>query len=495
MIELSNTDRVKSSPAIRPLAAGEHSVAGPVAAIVCLLSLLLPAVSSAVDPFYERLKEDGIQAYTRGDYESAAVDLRFACFGMLDEPRVLAQCLVFLALSQAEVGDTEALNHTFDRISEVEKGFEALSQLDLSTELRRSLEEHLKRSIPYDRLRRLPAFHDVARQQLEEQIRVMPSEQRRVELMLRMESEPEYSTWQVLLAELDFEDGDYPTALATTEAVLLREPGRQVALCLRGKLGARAGMCDQALVDLDQCSESESQSELDLARLRCQISLGDWDAAELLLSALSNSEIRAPTLRQLAREIKRGRKADVEAAAEVEAGDVATLDAAAEVLVKLSVNEAEALASDTQPPSSVEVEDSAATSSEAAVPESETVDPIETEIERITNLLQVGSRKDLESILTEAHRFADENPGRTEVQLLAAEIAYRLSRWAAAITYFDRAGVFETGRPEHQFYLAVSLYESGDHVTAQEMLRRCLPQLEQTDFVQAYSQRIKSGGN
>ncbi len=454
-----------------------------VAALFCGLSLGWSPAAQAVDPFYERLKEDGIQAYNRGDYAAAAVDLRLACFGMLEEPPALAHCLVLLALSQAETGDDGTLGHTFDRISDLERDFEAFSQLDLDPDRRRSLEKHLKRAIPYDKLRRLPPFHDIARQQLEEQIDSMPDDEKRSELKQRIESEPEYSTWRLLLAELDYEDGDFAAAQAAAEAVLLREPGRQDALCLRGKTSAKSGSCDQALIDLGHCLESEPQGDLNLTRIQCHISLGDWDTAEFVLGELSGSDVRPATLRQLTREIKRGRKATTAT------GDAAALaEPSPRPIVEEATLEEPLAAASAEPTETAGLEPGEAL-------ELDEPKAARAEIERLVELLQTGTRDDLEAVQSEAHRLADDNPQQIEVQLLAAEIAYRLSRWDAAITYFDRAGVFESGRPEHQFYLAVSLYESGDRATAQEMLRICLPQLEQTEFVRVYSQRIGSSGN
>ena len=77
---------------------------------------------------------------------------------------------------------------------------------------------------------------------------------------------------------------------------------------------------------------------------------------------------------------------------------------------------------------------------------------------------------------------------------MAAESAYRLSRWEEAVAYFERGGEPDIQRPERQFYLAVARYESGDRTAAKEALERCLSFLEPTDFVRSYRDKILNGG-
>ena len=61
--------------------------------LAALLSAGAAAADAAVDPFYQTLLRDGQQAYERKDYAAAARELRLACFGMLEEPATLADCL------------------------------------------------------------------------------------------------------------------------------------------------------------------------------------------------------------------------------------------------------------------------------------------------------------------------------------------------------------------------------------------------------------------
>jgi tetratricopeptide (TPR) repeat protein len=130
------------------------------AAAVLLLAILLGGsrAARAVDPFYLGLLRDGGHAYDRKDYAQAVHDLRLACFGMLDEPKPLTDCLVRLALAQDRAGDADGFRETFGRIVEVEERFSAYSQGDLAPELRAALEQRLPATIPPTTLAGVPAF-------------------------------------------------------------------------------------------------------------------------------------------------------------------------------------------------------------------------------------------------------------------------------------------------------------------------------------------------
>ncbi len=81
-----------------------------------------------VDPFYDRLYRDGLNARAAGETALAARKLRLACFGMLDDPPSLAACLGQLVLVEAARGETQPVRGTLDRLIELERLFQALSK-------------------------------------------------------------------------------------------------------------------------------------------------------------------------------------------------------------------------------------------------------------------------------------------------------------------------------------------------------------------------------
>jgi hypothetical protein len=100
--------------------------------------------------------------------------------------------------------------------------------------------------------------------------------------------------------------------------------------------------------------------------------------------------------------------------------------------------------------------------------------------------------KDLKAAFELARGVADAHPGFKEAQHLAAEGAYRISRWSDAAAYFRRGGDPGEEAPERLFYLSVVLYESGDAPGAATALKRALPNLKRTPYVDSYVRKILS---
>jgi hypothetical protein len=98
--------------------------------------------------------------------------------------------------------------------------------------------------------------------------------------------------------------------------------------------------------------------------------------------------------------------------------------------------------------------------------------------------------KELRQAFELARGVADAHPESKEAQLLAAEGAYRISRWKEASTYFQRGGDPGEDQPERLFYMAVALYESGDRAGAAALLKRSLPNLKRTAYVDGYAKKI-----
>jgi tetratricopeptide (TPR) repeat protein len=112
-------------------------------------------------------------------------------------------------------------------------------------------------------------------------------------------------------------------------------------------------------------------------------------------------------------------------------------------------------------------------------------------LSRVRKVLSGESKvKDLRQAFDLARGVADIHPESVEAQHLAAEAAYRVSRWADAARYFQRGGEPPADQPELLFYMAVALYESGEQTKAAEVLKRSLPNLQRTPYVDAYARKI-----
>ena len=103
---------------------------------------------------------------------------------------------------------------------------------------------------------------------------------------------------------------------------------------------------------------------------------------------------------------------------------------------------------------------------------------------------ETGKVRELREAFQLAREVADAHPEMRDVQQLAGEAAYRISRWSEAAEYLGRAGGPADEQPELLFYLAVALYESGAAQTAAGPLRRALPNLQRTPYVDGYAKKI-----
>ena len=307
-----------------------------------LLPLLLLAASipqtsnAAIDPFYQSMLRDGQTAFERKDYTAAVRNLRLACFGMLDEPKVLADCLARLALAQDRANDVDGFLGTFQRLADVEERFKAYSQGNLPPELRAGLEQRLAARLPASTLQGAPAAFR-------------------------------------------------PPAAAAMPAAAPGPP----AAAAKETPGTNTG------------------------RTR------------------TNTEAPGP---------------------------------------------------------------GAAVSAESVIPPD--AKPLtEAERKKLIQARQVLAERRAAKEIKEAYQLArevaDTHPDLKEAQHLAAEGAYRISRWSDATIYFRRGGEPGENEPERLFYLAVSLYESGDAAGAAAALKRALPNLKRTPYVDSYVQKIQ----
>jgi tetratricopeptide (TPR) repeat protein len=125
----------------------------------------------------------------------------------------------------------------------------------------------------------------------------------------------------------------------------------------------------------------------------------------------------------------------------------------------------------------------------AAAPQALSLQERET-MARAEKLLTAAAIPDLRESLRLARQLADAHPDSKAAQYLAGEAAYRNSRWSEAAAFFRRGGPPGDEHPELLFYMAVAYYEVGDRPAAAAALKRSLPNLQRTPFVESYVKRI-----
>lgn len=421
--------------------------------LVALAMPLAPSPARAADPFYERLLVEGSNLDERGEHAAAARTLGLACFGLLEEPDRLTACLVRLGLAQAGAHDSDGFRDSFGRLTEVDGRFGSYARAELSPALRHAYEERLTELVPPATLAAAPAFAALARSKQDEAISRLPARERRRELERRIAQEPDNSHWRLLAADLALADGRSAEALAQAQTVLAKEPANREALCWRGLAEAAKQDCKAASTDLAGCARARRERRFAQPLLACEVTLADWVAARALAADLLQ-EVRSDA-------------------------------AVAALLDRVARAPAAAAPAATIPPPAPPAAESAP-EAKAALPGDDRA-----RLDRARRLLQQAKTAgDLTEALDLARGVADANGESTEAQYLAAQIAYRSSKWTEAVTYFKRGGDPGDGQPVLLFYLAVSEYEAGDRDAAAAALKRCLPRLDHTPFVDAYVQKI-----
>lgn len=136
----------------------------PVVAVV-FLAVLAPSAAHAADGFYAARLQDGRIAFqTRGATEAADL-FRIACFGLMDQPELLSEGLVWLTLAQQKLGRGPEADATLRRFLDVEKRFGAYPKAAaaLPAEARKAFETILAARVPPEALRSLPTLPGGAR--------------------------------------------------------------------------------------------------------------------------------------------------------------------------------------------------------------------------------------------------------------------------------------------------------------------------------------------
>lgn len=317
--------------------------------LVILVLALAATLVDAADPYSEGLMRRGLVQLDAGDAGQAAELLRLACFGLLNTPPVLAECLVPLALAYDQLGQDEEFRAVFERVVEVEDGFHAYSESALDPTRRAAFEAAVKRHIPQEVLASIEGFARLVPTEEERIAAMSPSERRRY-FEDRAEAEPSEPRWPLELARMDLSDGRDRRARRHLEEALARQPDHTGAQLELARLEAAEEHWSEAVMWFQasgRAAEAPRDAELLLTGL---IKLDRFDEASEFGASLDASvaaEARvAALLERAAAEVERQRVAAEQAAA-LEAAE-AEAAAAAEAEAETGTDPAPALVADEQ---------------------------------------------------------------------------------------------------------------------------------------------------
>jgi tetratricopeptide (TPR) repeat protein len=467
-------------------------------AAAAVLGLALPPLAAATDPFYRDLLHDGIQADERGDHAAAARQLRLACFGMLDEPDELAACLVRLGLAEGAAGNAEDFRNAFRRLVQIEDRFGAYSRAALPAEVRAAFEQRAVAMVPATTLEALPKWKALLGRKLEAEIAALPPKERRRQLEERVAKEPRNVAWNLMLADLDLAEGRTAQATTRAEQLAALAPQEPRALCLRGLVRSEVGRCREGLGDLEPCYLCVREVRYATALLACRVELGRWRDAEEQVRALPAGFKDDRKLAGLVQQVARHQGATGGGAA---SRPITGARAGTDGVAGPPTSRGQASTTATSPGGrpaagagtapAMPARPAAGTPGAIASNSPHPLSAAERDtMARAEKLLAANTTRDLREALRLAGELADAHPDAKEAQYLAGEAAYRNSRWTDAAAYFRRAGPPGDDRPELLFYMAVALYQVGDQPGAAAALKRSLPNLQKTSYVQDYVKRI-----
>lgn len=275
-----------------------------IALLVALLAALSTSPSQAADPFYLNLLRDGKAAHARGELEDAIWNLRVACFGMLDEPALLAEGLVALSLAQSDAGSTETLA-TVDRLLQVETQFGGYSSATLASDTRSRFENLIYRRVDPSRLTGLAAFAALSERREREAMAAAGPDQLRGILEERIAREPQNAEWHRRLADLEVAQGRPTAAVNSLNTLLALSPGDPVLRCERFRTAVEAGRCDLAVPDLASCPAEASEVGLALPILTCFTAQSSWQEASDYLQTLPAGVRSTSRIRKAEKEVDR----------------------------------------------------------------------------------------------------------------------------------------------------------------------------------------------
>ncbi|HUP25445.1 MAG TPA: hypothetical protein VNB06_21210 [Thermoanaerobaculia bacterium] len=494
--------------------------------------------AATVHPFYQRLLGDGSRALMGGDHQEAARQLRLAAFGLLDSPPTLVLALTQLALAQVAVGDESSATESISRVLDAERRFGAYeaAAAGLTLDVRREFEELLVQRFTEPQLRDLGSLARLGDARLERDLASLSPAERRVRLEELVAQSSGDARWNAQLAQMAIDANQLEAGVAYASRVLDTQPGDVDARCLRGVARAETGQCEGAVEDLAICPRSLEVERFALGRIDCLARLDRLDDASAALAALPPALLAQRSVRRLERSVadridtarrqasaEERRQAQLAAAAAREAERQARLeqragsaeaDAGSEPGTEVAKVASPPVSTSPETASAAPPENTPVTTPEPASPREQ---PREQEVARRNRpvVVESGMPAAAEATATQVRRMAAEARSATDfeeplqlardlaerygesrdAQHLAAEIAYRASRWEEAVEYFTRGGPPAAERPELSFYEAVVRYETGDLAGARAALDRALPQIQRTPFVDRYVGRIRAGAS
>lgn len=411
-------------------------------------ALLAPAAGAADDFYVSRLQEGRVALQTGRTAEAADL-LRIACFGLLDNPPLLSEGIVWLGLAQERQGRTADVDATLRRFLEAEKRFGGYDRIVLPADARKEFDGILSRRLPQEVLLSMPSLVRLVETEEQKLARMPPAERARA-LAAKAKAEPENARWPLEQARLALGQGQAKDAVRFAGQAVALDPSSVEALQLRARALTARRNYPEALADLAALPPGTVDSD---PALRADLFVGlaagkRWDEAREAARGLPEE--------QLAR-------ADVTAALgkmpREEAAEPATPEAAAEA-------------------------PAAAAAPAAPVAPLPTVEEVRASVRE---LLAAGNAPAARNVAAGA---VAARPDDRDLRRLLLEAACMAKDWKLVAAEAKLLEPFRAGEEPSMFYAAVGYFETGRKDEAKPLMERARPGIAATPFVNYYAERI-----
>jgi tetratricopeptide (TPR) repeat protein len=372
----------------------------------------------------------------------------------LDEPRLLAEGLVHLALAQAEMSDQDGFLEAYRRLENLESRFGAYREAALETTIRSRFEVEAAARVEFPNLiagevtggDRAPAPAKGPE---------LTPKKRRSQLKRVLRRDPQDTGALDALARLELLEGRPRKAGPLLDRLLILQPDNREARCLRGRAWLQLGECERAVDDLEFCSYRGDQAGPAVDHLQCLVELEIWPRAAGLIGRLPGEMAEEPAIEALISRIS-------------EAGERV------------------------EPPGSRRPETKSDTGPlTAALPTPRPGPQERQELEAVrSSAAEVSRPEELADLFRRSLALSEGHPRWQEARFLAAELGYRASLWAETTRLLGDGTEIPDERPDLLFYYAVALFEEERKDEASTALQRALPRLERTPFVDRYVEKI-----
>jgi len=419
----------------------------PVIAVVGLV-LLLSSPAFATDDFYEQQLRAGKNDFLNNRVARAADELRIAAFGLLENPPLLQEALVRLALAQEMLGETSEFGRTLDRFIEVEQKFAPYRSLQLEPQIKSAFEKLLSTSVPRQTLASIPGLAPIANYELHK-IAELPEEKRLPAYKAGAAREPNNAEWPLAVArEYAAKNNDREVVRWATKAMEV-DPKNIEAAALLARTRAASRDCREAIVLLTE-AVTKAHPELFADEAVCLVQVGRFKEAQ---AAMANVP---PSLRQ---------RADVTKAAQA---------------ISKALPSSAAATAPAAPPTAPAASPTIQPASVASTSPAEVLDISH-------RLIHDGKFADAESRLRAA---VDANPASRPLRLALLEAAVLAKDWQTAASQLPSIMPLETGEELYMFYSSVALYETGQKEQARPLMERARARMVPSPLVNYYLKTI-----